>query len=75
MSSSRSAANEGSARDATEAAEAAEEQAWAAAEREELISRGEALWRREPARWDADFDAFARARGGWGLVDVGSCAI
>ena len=69
------AANEGSARDATEAAEAAEEQAWAAAEREELISRGEALWRREPARWDADFDAFARASGGWGLVDVGSCAI
>jgi hypothetical protein len=55
------AANDGSA---NEAAEAAEEQAWAAAEREELISRGEALWRREPARWDADFDAFARASEG-----------
>ena len=46
---------------AVDTADVAEEQAWAAAEREELISRGEALWRREPARWDADFGAFARA--------------
>ena len=58
------AVNDGSANGATEEAEVAEERAWAAMEREELISRGEALWRREPARWDADFDAFARASEG-----------
>jgi hypothetical protein len=46
-----------------EGEEEAEAEAWAAAEREELLSRGEALRRKEPERWDADFAAFAGREG------------
>ena len=40
--------------------EAREAAAWEAAERDELLERGEALRRQDPARWDADFEQFAR---------------